>query len=58
MNTINNVEKFSKCTNLCKPHESNKILWEIKKNYYDGYVKKISDKFSKINSKLKHKDFI
>jgi MoaA/NifB/PqqE/SkfB family radical SAM enzyme len=32
MNIINNDEKFSKCTHLCKPHESNKILWSIKNN--------------------------
>ena len=27
MNIINKKEKFSNCTQLCKPHESNKILW-------------------------------
>jgi hypothetical protein len=39
MNIINKKEKFSKCTHLCKPHESNKILWKINqtkndKNYF------------------------
>lgn len=29
MHQIDDVEKFSKCTQLCKPHESNKRFWEI-----------------------------
>ena len=32
MNNINKKEKFCNCTQLCKPHESNKILWSIKSN--------------------------
>ena len=29
MNKIENVECFENCTKLCKPHESNKAMWEI-----------------------------
>ena len=35
MNRINNEEKFKFCSQLCKPHESNKILWSIKNNIND-----------------------
>ena len=29
---INNIEKFSNYAHLCKPHKSNKILYQIKSN--------------------------
>tara|TARA_A100001015_G_C15042586_1_gene740784 strand:- start:1310 stop:2500 length:1191 start_codon:yes stop_codon:yes gene_type:complete len=58
MNLINNKEKFSKCTHLCKPHESNKMLWNIKENYKDSYIDDLNSKFKNINAKIKHKDFI
>ena len=32
MDIINKKENFKNCTHLCKPHESNKILWKIKEN--------------------------
>jgi radical SAM protein with 4Fe4S-binding SPASM domain len=45
MDKINNVEKFSKCTHLCKPHESNKILWKIKENLKSkNYLKELKEK--------------
>lgn len=33
MNKIDDVEKFCNCTQLCKPHESNKAIWGIYKEY-------------------------
>ena len=35
MSQIENKEKFSKCSQLCKPHESNKVIWNIKKNIHN-----------------------
>jgi radical SAM protein with 4Fe4S-binding SPASM domain len=59
MNKINNVEKFCKCSHLCKPHESNKILWEIKQNLNDNDFKKNLEKKSKYLKKIiKHPEFI
>jgi len=59
MDLINNKEKFSKCSQLCKPHESNKILWSIKNNFEDKeFQKDLDNKFKKINDKLVHPDFI
>lgn len=45
MNQIDNVECFSNCTQLCKPHESNKMFWYI----YDSY--------NKLNTEEERKDF-
>lgn len=59
MNIINNEEKFSKCTHLCKPHESNKILWSIKNNLHQKkYFKNLEDKFKNQIKKLSHINFI
>ena len=33
MNQIDNVEKFANCTQLCKPHESNKAIYTIYNTY-------------------------
>ena len=52
MNKIDNIEKFSNCTQLCKPHESNKMCWSIyekfnslsdseKEDYKKDLIKKI-----------------
>lgn len=60
MNVINFDEKFKNCTNLCKPHESNKLLdimtdeFSSNKHYFDN-LKKESDK---IKNSIKHKNFI
>ena len=59
MDIINNKEKFSKCTHLCKPHESNKILWKIKENFENAdYVKKIENTVESLKKNLKHINFI
>ena len=59
MNIINKKEKFSNCTQLCKPHESNKILWSIKKNEKDkDYLAKLKLKTKDLSKNLKHTNFI
>ena len=59
MNKINLEEKFSKCTHLCKPHESNKILWSIKNNMnQQDYFKELREKSTSLNKTLKHINFI
>jgi len=61
MNTIDNVECFSNCTQLCKPHESNKTVWMLHEKYNNlsdtdwiNYKNELSSQ--KINQK--HKEFI
>ena len=66
MNQIDNVECFSNCTQLCKPHESNKIFWNI----YDNYNKLSTDeeridfknylyrKRDEVIKEVKHSEFI
>lgn len=65
MHQIEEVECFSNCTKLCKPHESNKAVWEIWENMksVDGkdkklYVKKLLDKQKEILPNIEHAEFI
>jgi MoaA/NifB/PqqE/SkfB family radical SAM enzyme len=59
MDKICSIQKFSKCTNLCKPHESNKILWEIKKNINKkDYISEIKKNSKNLDKSFKHKNFI
>jgi len=61
MNKINNKEKFKNCSQLCKPHESNKILWQIKNNLDSDDKETISNlkkQSIEIKDKLIHKNFI
>jgi cyclic pyranopterin phosphate synthase len=59
MNTIENKEKFSKCSQLCKPHESNKVLWKIKQNIHKpGVINSLKEKCKKYEDKIIHKNFI
>lgn len=61
MNKIENLEKFSMCSQLCKPHESNKILWQIKNNLDSDDKEAISSlkkQSIEIKDKLIHKNFI
>jgi cyclic pyranopterin phosphate synthase len=59
MNIIENKEKFSKCSQLCKPHESNKILWNIKRNIHKpGLIEKLKQKSKLTEDKIIHKNFI
>jgi hypothetical protein len=65
MHQIENVECFSNCTKLCKPHESNKAVWEIWENLKnidpgqkDAYVEELKQEREEINKHLRHKEFI
>ncbi len=61
MNKIENLEKFSMCSQLCKPHESNKILWQIKNNLDNDdkeAISKLKKQSIEIKDKLIHKNFI
>ena len=59
MGNICHVEKFSKCSQLCKPHESNKMLWNIKKNLKDkNAINNLKKKSKEIGKNLVHKNFI
>ena len=59
MNLINKKEKFCNCTQLCKPHESNKMLWSIKNNLKNKEaIKDLKKKSKEIGSSLVHKNFI
>jgi hypothetical protein len=64
MNVIDNVEKFSKCTELCKPHESNKMCWELYNQYesskdnVDDFKKELLGQQQNIKRLLKHPEFV
>ena len=59
MNQIENKEKFSMCSQLCKPHESNKIIWKIKENLHKpDLVKNLKEKSKEVEHKILHKNFI
>jgi len=67
MHQIDNVEKFSKCTQLCKPHESNKKMWEIHENLKDlnaeglsgkVYIKKLFEQQQEVMLNIEHSEFI
>ena len=59
MDKINYKEKFSKCSQLCKPHESNKILWSIKENLDNKkYIEGLHKKSIVLEKIIKHKNFI
>lgn len=65
MNQIEKVECFENCTKLCKPHESNKAMWEIYEKYKDmspeqkqEYRAELKDEKLKIIKNIKHPEFI
>jgi len=59
MNQIENVECFTNCTQLCKPHESNKAAWEIYQNLdNEDYLRKLEENRKVLDKELKHKEFI
>ena len=57
MNQIECVECFKNCTKLCKPHESNKAMWDIYNLSKEERQKLVLDQES-IRQKIKHPDFI
>ncbi len=59
MYKINYEQKFSKCTELCKPHESNKILWKLKKEFnISKNLKDVKSKTKYLVKDIKHEKFI
>ena len=47
------------CSQLCKPHESNKALWKIKQNIHrPEIIKTLKEKCKKFEDKIVHKNFI
>ena len=44
MSLIEEKECFSQCTQLCKPHESNKALWSIHEGYHTSKDKELYKK--------------
>lgn len=65
MNQIESVECFSNCTELCKPHESNKAVWNIYERYttLDGedkarVKKELLDESIQIKKEILHSEFI
>jgi|TARA_B100000768_G_C11266427_1_gene371302 GTP 3',8-cyclase len=59
MHQIEKIEKFSKCSQLCKPHESNKIVWTIKNNIDNKqYIKDIKEKAITLKKSIRHPEFI
>jgi len=65
MHQIDDVECFKNCTQLCKPHESNKAVWDIHNSYSavtDEEKERIKTDLLKlqteIKSKIIHSEFI
>ena len=65
MHQIDNVECFANCTQLCKPHESNKMMWEIHQKYNslsgeerEAYKNGLLEMQSAMRKKLVHPEFI
>ena len=65
MNLIENVECFKNCTKLCKPHESNKAIWEIHEKQKNmnakerqEYEKELSQQKDEVIKVIKHAEFI
>ena len=63
MHKIDNVEKFKNCTQLCKPHESNKAIWNLYEEYNNSVDKEMfknnlyKQKLN-IDNGIIHKEFI
>ena len=65
MYQIEEKECFSNCTKLCKPHESNKMMWYIHETYNDLdsdgkelFKDKLLEMKSKITKQITHAEFI
>ena len=59
MDVINKKEKFCNCTQLCKPHESNKMMWSIKNSLSnDEVINDLKKKSKEIGDTIIHKNFI
>ena len=63
MHLIEEEECFSNCTQLCKPHESNKAMWEIYNDYNGSedkelYKSELLSNGKKIWEEITHPEFI
>ena len=58
MKQIENKEKFSMCSQLCKPHESNKMLWKIKQNLHNKIIEDLKSQSENNKETITHKNFI
>lgn len=58
MHLIEEVECFKNCTKLCKPHESNKAMWDIYTSISPESKKSLLIQQKKIRQEIKHPDFI
>ena len=65
MHQIEEVECFSNCTKLCKPHESNKAVWEIWTQIGSlgpaekkSYIKALLEQKDEVRKHIKHPEFI
>jgi MoaA/NifB/PqqE/SkfB family radical SAM enzyme len=58
MDKINNAERFCNCTQLCKPHESNKAMWDLHKSLDTSNEEELLQLQKKLSPKIKHKEFI
>ena len=65
MHQIDNVECFANCTKLCKPHESNKMVWQISNTYNNmndtdkkTYKEDLLKQGENVRNNLDHPDFI
>lgn len=61
LSIIEDKEKFSACTKLCKPHESNKKLFQLYKEYEvavdkELFFNELENEAAKLN--IQHKEFI
>ena len=58
MNTINNVECFKNCTKLCKPHESNKMMWYLHENINNIKEEELLSLGEKVKDSITHPEFV
>lgn len=65
MHQIDDIECFSNCTKLCKPHESNKMVWQISNTYNNMsdedkkiYKADLIKQGENVRNSLDHPDFI
>ena len=58
MNKIENVDCFSNCTQLCKPHLSNKKIWEIYNNFSEENRMELKLQMQEYRDDITHWEFI
>jgi sulfatase maturation enzyme AslB (radical SAM superfamily) len=60
MSLIEDVECFENCTKLCKPHESNKAMWDIQQGLENNTMTKeaLLKEKEEVREFLKHPEFI